>query len=605
MPTISSTPNRAQRGSGTVAMETLVGVALFIAAATTSVAAPRLSLILTFDSPGVNEVFIPAAYWAVVLAVAAWITRLTNRPFHRELARAFVVGFAVHMLLLLGLSAARNLDRAAYPTGAYWLYARGFYGVAVAASMAWVAGRLGERAEDRFALVAVGFAAASLAVMTVWRDPAVGVAAVVVGIGSMLPSARMRMRAGAGLMREWRDDDRVVIGIAFALSLGLRLLYTMRVMSDPNYLDTGPDARVYDQVAWQIVNGGSPFLQGYPLLILGHVRFLAGIYWLFGHSYLAACVVQSLIGAAAVAGLYVIAKPLFGSTTSLIATVFAAVNFQLTFWAAAIGYQALDIGLTVFLVWLLIRAVERWPGRWAVWALAGVTFGFAISVRETSVTFFVFACAWVWWTLPRPPATRWSAVGGMSLAAVITLVPLVAPMVATPQQRMAMRGHFDRLASGSQVTGHEGLVEPMSNPAAAADQLRKQPQLVLRGLAMGVVNNITRQFMTQPYGAFDMASLRKGTQYYYGVWCYAYLLTVVGGIVVVRRIHAGDRWSGALTMVLGVIISRSLVHLYLQSGYRHRAPLEPFLILLCAAGLMAVLDAADPKLHEGGIEVSS
>lgn len=43
-------------------METLVGVALFIAAATTSVAAPRLSLILTFDSPGVNEVFIPAAY---------------------------------------------------------------------------------------------------------------------------------------------------------------------------------------------------------------------------------------------------------------------------------------------------------------------------------------------------------------------------------------------------------------------------------------------------------------------------------------------------------------------------------------------------------------
>jgi hypothetical protein len=102
------------------------------------------------------------------------------------------------------------------------------------------------------------------------------------------------------------------------------------------------------------------------------------------------------------------------------------------------------------------------------------------------------------------------------------------------------------------------------------------------------------QFFTQPYGAFDLVTLRKGTDYYFGVWCYAYLLTAVGIFVAARRIHAGDRRSAALAMILGVVASRTLLHLYLQSGYRHRAPLEPFLILLCAAGVTAVLRTAYP-----------
>lgn len=578
----------------------IAGVVLFVAAAATSLFASRFSLILTLDSPGVNEVYIPAAYWAVAIAAAVLISRQTSEPFHRGLARAFVVAFSIHILLLLAVSAARNLDRTAYATAAYWLYSRVFYVAAIAASLGWVVQRIRDGTGERLALVGVSLAAVSLAAMTVWRDPLVGVAGTIGGVVAAWPPARVWDRPGHDLIARWLADDRVVIATAFALSLGLRLLYTMRVMGDPNYLDTGPDARAYDEAAWRLANGEPLFLGGYPLLILGHVRFLAAVYQLFGHSYLAACVVQSLIGAAAVAALYRIGKPLFGRTASLIATVFAAVNFQLTFWAAAIGYQALDIGLTVFLVWLLIRAVERWPGRWWVWAAAGVAFGFAISVRETTATFLAFACAWVLWTMPRrQTAERWRAVAAILLGAFVVLVPMVAPMVATPEQRVEMRQHFDRLASGSQVMGHEGLVEPMTDPTAALGQLREQPEFVLRALAMGVFNNITRQFMSQPYGAFDLASLRKGTDYYFGVWFYAYLLTVIGMIVTARRIHAGDPLAGALTMILGVVASRTLVHLYLQSGYRHRAPLEPFLILLCAAGLMAVLRTAYPQLRGG------
>jgi hypothetical protein len=118
--------------------DALIGVVLIVAAATTCLAAPRLSLILTIDSPGVNQVIIPVAYWATVIVAAAMMSRRTKESFHRELARVFVVAFATHMLLLLGVSAARNLDRTAYATAVYWLYARAFYVAGSAASIAWV-----------------------------------------------------------------------------------------------------------------------------------------------------------------------------------------------------------------------------------------------------------------------------------------------------------------------------------------------------------------------------------------------------------------------------------------------------------------------------------
>jgi hypothetical protein len=167
-------------------------------------------------------------------------------------------------------------------------------------------------------------------------------------------------------------------------------------------------------------------------------------------------------------------------------------------------------------------------------------------------------------------------------------------MVSTAERRMAMRKHFDRLATGTVVPGREGLAPPLSDPQAALHQLREDPRFVLLAEATAVQRNIAMQFFTQPYGVFDLVTLRKETDYYYGMWCYAYVLTIIGAIVAVRRIRAGDPQSAALAMILGVIVSRTLPHLYLESGYRHRAPLEPFLILLCAAGVTAVLAAAWP-----------
>ena len=69
------------------------------------------------------------------------------------------------------------------------------------------------------------------------------------------------------------------------------------------------------------------------------------------------------------------------------------------------------------------------------------------------------------------------------------------------------------------------------------------------------------------------------------MWFYAYALTVVGTIVAGAADAGAERLRpAARCSILGVIASRTIPHLILASDYRHRAPIEPFLILLASVG---------------------
>ena len=220
-------------------MDAIVGIVLFVAAAVTSLVAPRrLSLILTIipataaDSPGVNEVIVPAAYWAALILAAVLMSRQARMPLPRAIARVSVVAFATHMLLLLGASAERNLDRTAYATAIYWLYARAFYVAVIAASTAWVAQGVRVRPDRRLALAAVGPAVLVLVAMTVWRDPAAGIVGTFGGVAAGWRVAYGRPPAVFGRVRDWLADDRVVIAAYTPENFG--------IFADNMYFSTVP-----------------------------------------------------------------------------------------------------------------------------------------------------------------------------------------------------------------------------------------------------------------------------------------------------------------------------------------------------------------------------
>jgi hypothetical protein len=203
-----------------------------------------------------------------------------------------------------------------------------------------------------------------------------------------------------------------------------------------------------------------------------------------------------------------------------------------------------------------------------------------------------FLLPWIALTNPGGWRTSGPRLAFFAIAAVLVVLPFLAPKMWTRDDRQAMRGHFDRMyrgEGGALPADRAELVGPLADPRAALTQFASEPWLVMATLTRAYAKNFAVQFLTQPYGGFDLVFLRKGSEYYYGMWFYAYALACTGTILAVRCAAAGGAAAGGVILILVVIVSRTLPHLILVSDYRHRVPIEPLLILLAAVGAVALL----------------
>ena len=556
-------------------------------------------LVPIISSASVSELGLPIGHWAAVglwVLGVQWLAPIDRR---QVIFRCIGVGFVLHLLILVALFVPRLEDRAAFSATVYLIYAQLFCVTAVAVSTTWLLNWLRRMRTEPHLMVTLetpllaGWIALLLAVVRYnWLMSAAGLAMSLVIIGAARVARRGSRDPFLAWIRAIAADERAFLVAVFVVALGLRLLYVTRIMSDPNYLDAGADGRVYDELGWSIASGAgirSTFTASYPLLLLGYVWFIAGVYAIVGHSYFALTAVQSILGAAACLLLHDTAQRLFDRPTARVAATFAAVSFPLVFAAATIGHQALDLFLMTLLVWLLTRLVSA-GGAASRWAVAGAVGGFAVAVRETNVFLMVFLLVWVAVAYPRGwrasgPVLTWFVIG-----AAVVMLPFLLPKVWTADSRQAMRGHFDRMyqgQAGSGPTPRADLVAPLANPTGALRQLSSEPSRVIGTLARAYANNFAVQFLTQPYGGFDPVFLRKGSQYYYGMWFYAYVFACVGAFLAMRRIPPGGAVASGVLLVFGVIASKTLPHLILVSDYRHRVPIEPFLILLASVGAAA------------------
>jgi hypothetical protein len=205
--------------------------------------------------------------------------------------------------------------------------------------------------------------------------------------------------------------------------------------------------------------------------------------------------------------------------------------------------------------------------------------------------FVAFAAAWIVLAHPRGWQAALRSLAAYTAGAAIVVVPFLAPKMSRAEDRLAMRGHFERMYRGEgepSSTPRPDLISPVGDPGAALAQLQASPRRVVATLMRSYVNNFVVQFFTQPYGGFDLVFLRKGTDYYYAMWFYAYALTVAGAALSARIVFDGGSAARAVLLILGVIVSRTIPHLILVSNYRHRVPIEPFLILLASIGAVAL-----------------
>ena len=417
-------------------------------------------------------------------------------------------------------------------------------------------------------------------------------------VGTVMASTRI-VKAWSARIRTVIASERVFLAVVFLVALAFRLFYTTRVMSNPDFLNTGSDGPAYDALAWALIHGGETPWSGIPLFAPGYVRFLALIYWLGGRSYFLVCAVQSVIGALTCLLMYDVAKRLFGRTVARIAAAFGALDFLMIFSAAAIGHQAIDPFWTLLVVWCLLRYVGD-PRRWGRWIVGiGGLLGWAAVTREGNIIFWFFLIGWFLLGVRAKLGWRTAVIHalGLSLGFLVILAPFaLSSHDGSLHFRAAGRPAMQWFAVMNSPVNMHTWFNPWRDPQGAWALLQAKPVEVVVNMATAVAGNVRAMFFQQGFGAFDPIFLMRRSLYWFWMWWYAYAVTWVGlGVVLWRCLREPAERLG-WWLLLVVVASRSVVYLFFECAYRHRTPLEPFLIMLAAYGFFRLLFLIDkPK----------
>jgi 4-amino-4-deoxy-L-arabinose transferase-like glycosyltransferase len=212
----------------------------------------------------------------------------------------------------------------------------------------------------------------------------------------------------------------LMLGVFF-----VSLLYSVYFNIEPSV-----DARAYDSIAWNLVEGNGYKEQANlsydeDIAILrvgpGYEFFLAGIYFLFGHHYQIVWVVNALLSALGVFFVFFITKQIFKEHWSmplgLVAAGLIGFSPDLITVNGMLMTETLGVFLIILSIFLFFRFVEsEQKSFFSIVALA-VVFGFAVLVR-TPALFLIFPLAgyFIWQKL-------WKELGAFLVVLTLVFIP--------------------------------------------------------------------------------------------------------------------------------------------------------------------------------------
>jgi len=179
------------------------------------------------------------------------------------------------------------------------------------------------------------------------------------------------------------SEKKLLWGLFF-LALLLRLFFVIILP-----LDAG-DSPEYDNYALRLLSGlGFSTNLSRPPLYPG---FLAGIYFFFGHNFLAVRVVQALLGSITCLFVFFIGKRVFGDKKpALIGGMLTAVSPSLIASTSYILTETLTAFLLTAAILLLMKAQAE--SKKEGWLLSGVVLGLATLTRPVTILFPLFLLA--------------------------------------------------------------------------------------------------------------------------------------------------------------------------------------------------------------------
>jgi 4-amino-4-deoxy-L-arabinose transferase-like glycosyltransferase len=402
-----------------------------------------------------------------------------------------------------------------------------------------------------------------------------------------------------------------------AVALALRIAY---VDATPGYT-ARHDARDYDVHARSIAEGdgfSKQIAYGRPTAFRppGYPYFLGAVYRVFGveraadpRRYRVARIAQAFVGAAIVALVGVLAAQLWGPIVALVALALTAVYVPLITVGGAIMSEPLfDLFMLAALVAAL--AYRRSPHRYRWALLAGVLGGLATLTRANAMILLVPLAFAVW--DGRPWRSR-AAIGPplvLLVAAALTIAPWTVRNAVELHAFVPVSTQFGSALAG---TYNDAARADTQNPAAwqgikhvpeYGNLFRRIRQIPEAKLDHELRVSSERYIRAHPFYVakvgwwntrrmLDLAGQRRSRATAAtitiahkwadrGVICFWIVsaLALAGALAGVARRTPWHVWAFPVLMFL------SVVFLVVETP-RYRTPIDPFLVLLAAAALVA------------------
>lgn len=401
-----------------------------------------------------------------------------------------------------------------------------------------------------------------------------------------------------------------ILVVALALRVGWVLYAGTEPRDyDPRWYDER-GLRLAEGLGYTLANGEATayFPPGYPL-------FLAGFYKTLGYRHMPVELSQALLGAASVGLVYVLACRTVGRRTALAAAGLLALYPAQIFYAAMHCSELLFTFLALLITVSIVLLGDR-QGRWwwpALWAV-GLLVGSATLVRPQGALLLV-ALAVYWLALGLP----WRRLGpGLALVAcgaavaicpwsVRNLISMGSPVLLSTNGWVDfwMGNHPDASGTADQPPpelfpytewttereleweriGRElGLAYIREQPLDALLRVPKKLYFVFAGdNSVFFVENQGASPFLSPFRRQLLTSVANA--YYWMVMALAVL-----GI----RLWWPDRRFPARHLITSLLLSWLLLYLVIFGDPRFHEPFMPFVCILAAPALAAILDASRP-----------
>ncbi|HEY8241469.1 MAG TPA: glycosyltransferase family 39 protein, partial [Kiritimatiellia bacterium] len=177
----------------------------------------------------------------------------------------------------------------------------------------------------------------------------------------------------------------------FAAAAAVRLVYLSEYAHSPLFRQPIVDAATYDTMARALAAGhaGPELFWQAPL----YPVFLSVVYAVFGHSFLAARLVQALLGSVTCVLVYLLARKIHGERAARIAAALACFCGPLILYETELVGAGLAAFWSVALTLLFLRAAEK-PGAARVLTL-GACGALSVLTRPEFLLFFAAAAIWL------------------------------------------------------------------------------------------------------------------------------------------------------------------------------------------------------------------